>query len=160
MGKELYQFANASSPNITINSFSERYFHELDTVNFLASGKEWYGEEFSNMPGRSLTRNFPVNIPNIVNGSALIVTNTIVLPGRLAPAAVLMSGSITALFSRSISRRSVQVNMICLRNRQQLLLQLPLLKMILLSVIPIFPEVSMHRAGSTGLKYFPAGNFR
>ncbi len=44
--------------NITINSFSDRYFHELDTVNFLDSGKEWYGEEFSNMPGQTVDKKF------------------------------------------------------------------------------------------------------
>ena len=36
----------------TVTSFNERYFHELDTVNFLSSGKEWFGEEFSSFPGR------------------------------------------------------------------------------------------------------------
>ena len=81
-GKRIAILPTVTSPNITINSFSERYFHELDTVNFLASGKEWYGEEFSNLPGRTLTRNFTVNIPNILNSSALIITNAIVLPDQ------------------------------------------------------------------------------
>jgi len=57
---------------ITITSFSERYFHELDTVNFLRSGKEWYGEEFSNLPGRTLARTFAVNIPDLSNSSPLL----------------------------------------------------------------------------------------
>ena len=39
--------------------------HELDTINFLSSGKEWFGEEFANTPGRSLTRSFSFNIPNL-----------------------------------------------------------------------------------------------
>lgn len=73
-GKRIPTATNTFSPNITINSFSGRYFHELDTVNFLNSGKEWYGEEFSNMPGRVLTRNFPVSLPGIINGSALTVS--------------------------------------------------------------------------------------
>jgi len=72
-GKRIPAPVNTFSSNITINSFSGRQSHELDTVNFLNSGKEWYGEEFSNMPGRVLTRNFPVNLPNIINGSALTV---------------------------------------------------------------------------------------
>ena len=70
-GKKIATLNNNLSPNITINSFSERYFHELDTVNFLASGKEWFGEEFSNAPGKSLTRNFTVSVPNIQNNSPL-----------------------------------------------------------------------------------------
>lgn len=73
IGKRIPASSNAGSPNITINSFSGRFFHELDTVNFLSSGKEWYGEEFSNLPGRTLTRNFPVALPNTIDGSALAV---------------------------------------------------------------------------------------
>ena len=52
-------------PNIVVNSFDDRIFHELDTINFLGSGKEWYGEEFSNTPGHSLVRSFSFNIPDI-----------------------------------------------------------------------------------------------
>jgi hypothetical protein len=74
-GKRIAMSTNNLSPNITINTFSERYFHELDTVNFLASGKEWYGEEFSNAPGKTLTKNFAVNIPGIQNNSPLLLLN-------------------------------------------------------------------------------------
>lgn len=70
-GKRIPAVTNSAVPNVTVTSFSGRYFHELDTVNFLASGKEWYGEEFSNTPGHSLSRNFAVTLPNIVIGSAL-----------------------------------------------------------------------------------------
>src|SRR5205085_6568698 len=52
------------APVVTVTTFNERFFHELDTVNFLSSGKEWYGEELSTLPGRSLTRAFSLNIPN------------------------------------------------------------------------------------------------
>ena len=72
-GKRILISNNNFSPNITINNFSERNFHELDTGNFLSSGKEWYGEEFSNAPGKSLTRNFTVNVPNIQNNSPLLL---------------------------------------------------------------------------------------
>ena len=40
------------SPVVTVSTFNDRFFHELDTVNFLGSGKEWYGEELSALPGR------------------------------------------------------------------------------------------------------------
>lgn len=43
---------------VTVNTYDERYFHELDSVNFLASGKEWFGEEFSSAPGKTLNRSF------------------------------------------------------------------------------------------------------
>ncbi|MBM3440299.1 MAG: hypothetical protein FJX94_05500, partial [Bacteroidetes bacterium] len=55
--------------NQTVNSFTERYFHELDSVNFLKSGKQWYGEEFTNAPGRSLTRSFSIALPNLIVGN-------------------------------------------------------------------------------------------
>jgi hypothetical protein len=70
-GKRVLNAPLVSSPNLTITNFSERYFYELDTVNLLLSGKQWYGEEFSSLPGRVLSRNYPVSIPGIVNGSSL-----------------------------------------------------------------------------------------
>jgi hypothetical protein len=72
-GKRIPTSNNNFSPTTTINSFSERNFHESDTVNFLASGKEWYGEEFSNAPGKSLTRDFTINIANIQSNSAILL---------------------------------------------------------------------------------------
>jgi hypothetical protein len=72
-GRRIIDAPLLSSPNITVSGFSERYFHELDTVNFLGSSKEWYGEELSNLPGRSLTRSFTVNIPNIQNNAPLLL---------------------------------------------------------------------------------------
>lgn len=59
----------------TVTSFDERYFHELDTVNFLSSGKEWFGEEFSNFPGRTLSRNFQLPLSDLNSQTATIVTN-------------------------------------------------------------------------------------
>lgn len=70
-GKRIANSATISSPNLTVNSFSDRVFHELDTVNFLASGKEWYGEELSDLPGRTLTRNFSVSLPNLANNTSV-----------------------------------------------------------------------------------------
>ncbi len=59
---------NTATPNQTVSLFRDRFFYELDSINFLKSGKEWYGEEFSNTPGRSLSKNFPVVFPNLVTG--------------------------------------------------------------------------------------------
>ncbi len=70
-GKRIPNSPLVSSGNISVNSFSERIFHESDTVNFLASGKEWYGEELSSLPGRSVSRNFAVTIPNVVSNAAV-----------------------------------------------------------------------------------------
>jgi hypothetical protein len=77
-GKRIQTLNNTFSPNLSVTSFDDRYFHELDTVNFLASGKEWYGEEFANLPGRVTVRNFDLSFPNIQpNSPATLVTNCI-----------------------------------------------------------------------------------
>ncbi len=72
-GKRISTSLNTFVPNISITSFNHRLFHELDTINFLSSGKEWYGEEFANTPGHSLTRNFSINIPNLQTTSPVTV---------------------------------------------------------------------------------------
>ncbi|MBK5273382.1 MAG: hypothetical protein JJE22_20460, partial [Bacteroidia bacterium] len=77
-GKRIASSNNNFSPNVTINTFSERIFHELDTVNFLSSGKEWYGEEMANAPGKSLTRSFTVSVPNIQTNSNLVLQSNLV----------------------------------------------------------------------------------
>jgi hypothetical protein len=77
-GKRISNVPLVTSPNLTVTSFSERYFHELDTVNFLAGSKEWYGEEMSALPGRALTRNFTTNFPNLSNNApVLLQTNCV-----------------------------------------------------------------------------------
>jgi hypothetical protein len=78
IGKRITSAPAVFSPNVTINNFSERYFHELDTVSFLLSGKEWYGEELSNLPGRTPTRSFGINIADILNGSSLLIQSNCV----------------------------------------------------------------------------------
>ena len=46
--------------NTSISTYTWRAFHELDTINILSSGKDWYGEEFSNIPGGTATRSFTI----------------------------------------------------------------------------------------------------
>ncbi len=68
-GKRIATAPIIPGPNTTVSTFSERYFHELDTVNFLSSGKHWYGEEFSNAPGKTTNRNFTLPVSNINTSS-------------------------------------------------------------------------------------------
>lgn len=74
-GKRISNSPLVNSPVVTINNFSERYFHELDTVNFLGGSKEWYGEELSALPGRTLNKKFTVSFPNIIS-NAPVTLNT------------------------------------------------------------------------------------
>ncbi|RXK59297.1 type IX secretion system sortase PorU [Lacibacter luteus] len=70
-GLRIQNRAAAGLPNQTVTSFKDRMFYELDTINFLRSGKEWYGEEFSNTPGSTLNRTFNLNITNGIAGSTI-----------------------------------------------------------------------------------------
>ena len=59
-------------PNTTVTSFSERYFHELDSVNFLSSSKDWYGEELSALPGNSQLFTIPLTNINASQQATLV----------------------------------------------------------------------------------------
>ncbi|RYY31572.1 MAG: type IX secretion system sortase PorU [Chitinophagaceae bacterium] len=76
-GKRIQNLNPGHSANTDIISFNDRFFHELDTVNFLSSGKNWYGEELSNTPGKSLSINFVSSFPNLIPGPASISTNVV-----------------------------------------------------------------------------------
>jgi hypothetical protein len=64
-GKRIRMQSPPPASSISITAFDERYFYENDLVNFLHSGKEWYGEEFSNNPGGPASRSFPVDWPGL-----------------------------------------------------------------------------------------------
>lgn len=74
-GKRVNTLNAAGTPNTTIADFNHRYFYELDTINFLSSGKQWYGEEFSDGPGKIKTRNYTVPIPSITNQPARVTAS-------------------------------------------------------------------------------------
>lgn len=78
VGKRINSLQINVPPAVTVTSFNERIFHELDTINLLSSGKEWLGEEFADAPGKTLSRSFSVNIPNLVVGSsAALISNCV-----------------------------------------------------------------------------------
>lgn len=77
-GKRIRTGAILNNPSITVTSFSERYFHELDSVNFLGSGKEWFGEEFADAPGKTLNRQFTVNLSTLQPNSAIILQSNLI----------------------------------------------------------------------------------
>ncbi len=45
-GKRIQLETQSLQPTFSITSYTDRYVHELDTFNFLSSGKQWFGEEF------------------------------------------------------------------------------------------------------------------
>ena len=74
-GKRITMQTGVPAAAITTTSFDERFFHELDSVNFLSSGKEWWGEEFSSQPGRSLSGNFLLPLTDLATGQATLLTS-------------------------------------------------------------------------------------
>ncbi len=63
-GKRITQQASESgTPNATTSVFDELYVHEKDEINFLKSGREWFGEEFN----RVLSYDFKISVPDRVD---------------------------------------------------------------------------------------------
>ncbi len=77
-GKRVSDASLVSMAGSMVTSFSERIFHESDSISFLSSGKEWYGEEFANAPGKMLSRDFSISIPNILPGTAIALNSRMV----------------------------------------------------------------------------------
>ena len=54
-----------------ITTFDEHQFLENDTINFLASGKNWYGIEFSSQVAGGLSRSFKLATTNATTGAGI-----------------------------------------------------------------------------------------
>jgi hypothetical protein len=76
-GKRITSLSNPPASAV-INEYDEYYANELDQVNFLNSGKEWYGEEFGTGPGRQTTREFDIPLKNVVPGMPLILNSDLI----------------------------------------------------------------------------------
>lgn len=61
-GKRIQSTNITNNANKFVSTYNERFFNETDAINFLNSGKEWFGEEFSSLPGNSLSKIFSYNI--------------------------------------------------------------------------------------------------
>lgn len=59
--------ANGATPTDDITTFTDHFVHEKDLVNFIQSGREFYGEEFSSSKS---TYTFPNTLANIVGEEA------------------------------------------------------------------------------------------
>ncbi len=76
-GKRIPMSTNTAA-GTTVTSFDDYYAHELDTVNFLSSGKEWYGEEFGSGPGRTSSRDFIIDLPGLFVNAPITVTTEVI----------------------------------------------------------------------------------
>lgn len=56
--KRVQTITNSSTPNFTSTSFDDYTFHEVDSKNFIKSGRNWVGEEFDIIDTRDFTISF------------------------------------------------------------------------------------------------------
>ncbi len=70
-GKRIATVAGPAATGPAVTSFDEHYYHELDSINLLGSGKNWYGEDFS-AGGANASRSFFIPLPNLLSGSSTL----------------------------------------------------------------------------------------
>ena len=68
-GKRIQPQASSALPSTnTVNSFDDYAFHENENVNFIKSGRQWFGEYFENTNSYNFSFSFP-NIDNAANAT-------------------------------------------------------------------------------------------
>lgn len=75
-GKRINTTTFSGTAMQTTTNYNDHYHYENDLVNFLNSGKEWYGEEFSNISANNLSRSFTVDLNGLIQSQPInILTN-------------------------------------------------------------------------------------
>ncbi|MBL7927485.1 MAG: type IX secretion system sortase PorU [Bacteroidia bacterium] len=65
-GKRIGNIPNLqTTPTVTVNTFNDYLFYEVDKYNLIKSGRTWYGNPFDVQP----TQDFSFNFSNVVAGS-------------------------------------------------------------------------------------------
>lgn len=81
-GKRLQERDDAGDNFTMIETFDDYYIHELDRINFLFTGREWYGERFDFEP----VQNFDFQIPGVVSTSTIQLTSVMMAQAFDGPA--------------------------------------------------------------------------
>lgn len=53
----------------TMDRYDERYAYERDSLNFLSSGREWFGDEFGTGPGRQSSKTYTLPSSGVIPGT-------------------------------------------------------------------------------------------
>ena len=77
-GKRITEMPVVSNSSTVVVEFDEHYRHELDSINFLRSGKEWYGEPFGTQTGKLSSRDFNLNFSGAVVGTDFTLHSEVV----------------------------------------------------------------------------------
>jgi hypothetical protein len=76
-GKRISTQAASGSTGTIIDRFTDRKVYELDSVNLLSSGQQWFGDELAQAPGKSLVKDLPFNFPNVIAGGLAILRSSV-----------------------------------------------------------------------------------
>ena len=98
IGKRVEQATPVAGDYPIVDSHIIYFVHELDKVNILSSGREWYGEKFDG----DLDQTFETNINNWVPGSQAKLTSS-VMASSFNPSTFTVSINSTEVGSHSIS---------------------------------------------------------
>ncbi len=80
-GKRTTELVAANPANSTVEEFDDHFHHELDSINFLKSGREWYGEELNEQAG-VLQKNFNISFNGVSKTREFTITSEVI--GRSA----------------------------------------------------------------------------
>lgn len=67
-GRRIPVESTIPSATTTVSTYDFHAFYEKDSINFLSSGKQWWGPLFGNIRGGSIQRNFSFTLPAIPEG--------------------------------------------------------------------------------------------
>ncbi len=75
LGKRVDSFQSLFSADTTVNTFNDFQIHEIDNINLIKSGRNWFGEVFNNNDSKSYNFAFP-NLTGNINIKIALASNT------------------------------------------------------------------------------------
>ncbi len=72
-GQRIADRANQSGATNQVTAFDDYYYHDLDQVNFLKSGREWFGESMNDLNN---SVNFSFSTPNLRANDTIFLKST------------------------------------------------------------------------------------
>lgn len=66
-GKRVSKLSTPPAANMNVDSYTGAVLHENDLANPQQYGKRWWGEEFSNAPGKQNTQNIKLSLGNTIS---------------------------------------------------------------------------------------------
>ncbi len=82
--KRITNAVQPSVANFQTDEYQFRYAMEEETTNLINSGKQWVGQQFSQLPGFALTKSYPVLVENKLPNANLTVKAVVAARGGSA----------------------------------------------------------------------------